>query len=150
MEPKGTQEDKMSTEQTNSTPAPERSGVTPYLSVDGAAKAAETYKKAFGAQEVYSVAPDEQGRTMHIHLVINGGSVMLCDFYPEHGHAPEKPAAFNLHIQVDDPDRWFQRAAAAGLDVRMPLQDMFWGDRYGQLVDAYGVVWAIGGPAKAG
>ena len=73
---------------------------------------------------------------------------MLSDFYPEHGYPPVRPAAFNLHIQVEDPDFWWQRAVDAGMEVKMPLQPMFWGDRYGQLTDPYGVVWAIGGPLE--
>ena len=136
----------MSTAETSGSPAPVRSGVAPYLAVEGALQAAELYKRAFGAEEAYRHPADEQGRTMHVHLVINGGSVMLSDFYPEHGYPPVRPAGFNLHIQVEDPDFWWQRAVDAGMEVKTPLQPMFWGDRYGQLTDPYGLVWAIGGP----
>src|SRR3954453_23121345 len=61
-------------------------GVAPYLTVDGADAAAAFYKHAFGADEVFRHPGDERGRTMHIHLVINGGSVMLSDPFPEYGH----------------------------------------------------------------
>jgi uncharacterized glyoxalase superfamily protein PhnB len=122
-------------------------GVVPYLSVDGAIAAAEFYKKAFGAREVFRQPPDEKGRTMHVHLYINGGSLMLCDFYPEHGHAHEKPAACTLHMKVDDVDTWWQRAVDAGAEVVLPLQKMFWGDRYGQLRDPFGMMWSMAQPS---
>ncbi len=120
-------------------------GVVPYLSVDGAVKAAELYARAFGAEEIMRHPVDEKGRTMHIHLKIHGGSLMLCDFYPEHGYPVVAPQAFTVHLQVADPDVWWTRATGAGLGVVVPLQKMFWGDRYGQLKDVFGVSWSIGG-----
>jgi uncharacterized glyoxalase superfamily protein PhnB len=119
-------------------------GVAAYLAVGGAVKASEFYQKAFGAEEVGRVPVDDQGRTMHIHLYINGGSVMLGDPYPEHGYPLQKPQAFTLHLQVDDADAWWDRAVAAGAEIVTPLQPMFWGDRYGQLRDPFGVMWSIG------
>src|SRR5436309_3188797 len=68
------------------TNAPVRGGVIPYLQVDGAVKAADFYRRAFGAEEVARHPVDEKGRTMHVHLIVNGGSLMLGDAYPEHGH----------------------------------------------------------------
>ena len=115
----------------------------PYLMVDGAIKAAEFYKRAFGAEQVACVPPDDKGRTMHVHLYINGGTVMLSDAYPEHGHPWKEPQGFNLHLQVDDVDKWWDRAIKAGAEARMPVQLMFWGDRYGQLRDPFGIVWGI-------
>jgi uncharacterized glyoxalase superfamily protein PhnB len=123
-------------------------GVAPYLSVDGAGRAAEFYRSAFGAQEVARHPLDWEGRTMHIHLYINGGSVMLSDPYPEHGHPLETPKAFMLHLQVDDVDAWWNRALEAGVEVVLPLQQMFWGDRYGQVKDPFGVIWSIGAPGE--
>ncbi len=73
---------------------------------------------------------------MHIHLLINGNSLMLSDAYPEHGYPIGKAGgALTLHLQVDDVDKWFERATAAGCEVTLPVQLMFWGDRYGQLKD---------------
>ena len=118
-------------------------GVAPYLFIAGAAKAADFYKRAFAAKEVYRHALDDKGRTMHVHLQINGGSVMLSDFYPEHGFPEKAPQAFNLHIQVDDVDAWWKRAVDAGAEVTMPLQKQFWGDRYGQVRDPFGVIWSL-------
>lgn len=119
-------------------------GVVPYLQVDGAAKAADFYVRALGAKEVLRHPPDEQGRTMHIHLHLNGGSVMLSDAYPEHGVPLEKPGAYTLHLQVADIDAIWNRAVEAGCEILLPLQLMFWGDRYGQLRDPFGVRWSMG------
>lgn len=126
-------------------PAPKvLGGVAPYLGVSNAGEAADFYQRAFGAHEVFRHPPDEQGRYMHIHLVINGGSVMLCDPFPEYGHPLKEPQSFTLHIQVDDIDMWWGRATAAGAEVVMPLDVQFWGDRYGQLRDPFGVTWSLG------
>lgn len=120
-------------------------GVVPYLNVGGAVKAAEFYTRAFGAEELARQPVDEQGRTMHIHLRIHGGSVMLADPYPEHGYPLQKAQGYTLHLQVADPDAWWKRAVDAGGEVVVPLQKMFWGDRYGVVRDPFGVSWSIGG-----
>ena len=128
-------------------PNPEvKGGLVTYLQVDGAGKAADFYVKAFGAKEVFRYPLDEKGRTMHIHLYVNGSSLMLCDFYPEHGHPFQTPQAFNLTLQVKDIDQWWQRAVDAGAEIVLPLQDMFWGARYGQLRDPFGVMWSMNEP----
>ena len=88
-----------------------KGGVVAYLQVDGATKAAEFYRRAFGAQVVAAHPVDDKGRTMHVHLHVNGSSVMLCDSYPEYGHPSEKPQAFNLTLMVDDIDAWWRRAS---------------------------------------
>ncbi|MBO9709331.1 MAG: glyoxalase/bleomycin resistance/extradiol dioxygenase family protein [Caulobacter sp.] len=128
---------------------PVSGGIVPYLQPSNATAAAEFYAKAFGAEVLYQIPPDEHGRTMHIHLRVNGNSLMLSDAYPDHGHPLETPGAFTLHMQVDDVDAWFDRAAKAGCQVLLPVQLMFWGDRYGQLKDPYGFSWSIATtPAK--
>jgi uncharacterized glyoxalase superfamily protein PhnB len=124
-----------------------RGGVTPYLMIAGAIKAADFYMRAFGAEEAFRYPPDDKGRTMHIHLYINGGSVMLSDFYPEHGHPEKAPQAFNLGLPVKDVDAWWKRAVDAGCEIAMPLEKQFWGDRYGQVRDPFGVTWAMFAPA---
>ncbi len=123
-----------------------RGGVVPYLQVSNAIEASAFYQQAFGAEEVFRVPPDEHGRTMHIHLYVNSGSLMLCDAYPEHGHPLEKPQAFNLNLQVEDIDTWWTRAIGAGVEVISPVQETFWGSRYGQVRDRYGVIWAFNQP----
>ena len=128
--------------------APVLGGLLPYLSLSSATGASEFYQRAFGAREVARHPLDEKGRTMHIHLYINGSSLMLSDPFPEYGHSLEKPQAFNLTLQVDDIDAWWARAIAAGAESVMPVQQMFWGDRYGQLRDPFGVMWSMNQPAR--
>jgi PhnB protein len=127
---------------------PTKGGVVPYLTVDGAVKASEFYKKAFAAEIAHVVPPDEKGRTMHVHVYINGSSLMMSDAYPEHGHPLQQPAAFSVMLPVDNVDAWYDRAVKAGCTAVMPPADMFWGDRYGQLKDPFGVLWAMNGPVK--
>ncbi|HEY2011748.1 MAG TPA: VOC family protein [Rhizomicrobium sp.] len=125
-----------------------KSGIIAYLCVEGAMKAGELYKKAFGATEAFVQPPDDKGRTMHVHLHINGASLMLSDAYPEHGCGYIPAAGFSLMLPVKDVDAAWQRAVDAGMTGNMPPQDMFWGDRYAQAKDAFGVQWAFVGPQK--
>ncbi len=110
--------------QTAGPPAPKvLGGLTPYLQLDGALKAAEFYARAFGAEQVNAVPPDEKGRTMHVHLYVNGSSLMISDAFPEHGH-PHRPlqgCTMQLHLTDDNIDRWWQRAVDAGCEVAVPL-----------------------------
>lgn len=124
-------------------------GLIAYLQVDGAFKAAEFYKRAFGAEQVFAYPPDEQGRSMHVHLYVNGSSLMLCDAYPEHGHPHEKAQGYTMQLILgEDIDAWWKRAVEAGCEVVVPLDVMFWGDRWGQLRDPFGVAWAMNAPVK--
>jgi PhnB protein len=127
---------------------PVKGGAIAYLSIDGAVKAVEFYKQAFAAEVAGMMPPDETGRTMHAHLYINGSSVMLSDFFPEHGHAKVAPAGFNIMIMTSDIDAQYKRAVDAGCTASMPPADMFWGDRYGQLKDPFGVTWSMNQPIK--
>lgn len=83
-----------------------RGGVIAYLLVEGATKAAALYEQAFGAKEVARHPVDEKGRTMHLHLYVNGGSLMLSDAYPDYGRPAEKPAGCTLTLCVEDVDFW--------------------------------------------
>jgi len=67
---------------------------------------------------------------------------------PETAALPE-PAGAILHLQVDDADAWFERAVRAGAHAPMPLEDQFWGDRYGHVKDPFGHTWSIGAPIKS-
>jgi uncharacterized glyoxalase superfamily protein PhnB len=125
-----------------------KGGVVAYLQVDGAMQMTEFYKRAFGAEVAAAHPVDDKGRTMHVHLYINGSSVMLGDAYPEHGHPLQKPQAFNLTLIVRDIDTAFKRAVEAGAEVVMPVQVMFWGDRYGQLRDPAGILWSMNEPKQ--
>jgi PhnB protein len=123
-------------------------GVTAHLTIrEGKGSAAvEFYKEAFGAEELRRHLAEDGKRIMHSHLSINGGSVMLNDDFPEYTGGIAVPAGVTLHLQTDDADAWWERAVAAGATVRMPLDNQFWGDRYGQIVDPFGHTWSIGGP----
>lgn len=125
-----------------------KGGVVAYLQVDGAMKAAEFYQRAFGAEIVAAHPVDDKGRTMHVHLHINGSSVMLGDPFPEYGCELVKSQGFNLMLPVDDIDAWWQRAIEAGAEAVMPVAEMFWGDLYGQLRDPFGVLWAMNQPKR--
>ena len=126
-------------------------GVAAHLTIrDGRGdEAVRFYEKAFGAKEEMRHLADDGNRLMHAHLTINGGSLMLNDDFPEFreggGDVPA-PGGVTLHIQVPDADAVWGNALAAGATVKFPLEDQFWGDRYGQLEDPFGFTWSIGGP----
>ena len=131
-------------------PIPEGySTVTPHLVIGDAAKAIEFYKRAFGAEEVTRVPAPDGKRLMHAEVKIGNSRVMLADDFPEfcggHSRDPKKLGAspVTIHLYVQDCDAAFDRAVAAGATVRMPIQDMFWGDRYGALADPFGHEWSI-------
>ena len=126
-------------------------GVVPHITVDGAAAAIEFYVKAFGAEELgRHAAPD--GRVMHAALRINGGVLYLNDAFPEHGGngSPNTigETAVTLHLEVADANTAYDRAVAAGATATMPLDDMFWGARYGQIKDPFGHRWSIASPTR--
>ncbi|MES1197334.1 MAG: VOC family protein [Pseudomonadota bacterium] len=126
------------------------SGVVPHLTVKDGRAAVEFYKKAFGAKKLF-IAPAQDGkRLMHAHLLINGASLMLADDFPEYrgGKASPAPAGVTLHMQVKNVDKAFAKATEAGAKVVMPPTDMFWGDRYGQVIDPFGHTWAIASALK--
>jgi uncharacterized glyoxalase superfamily protein PhnB len=130
------------------TNAPVKGGVVPYLMLDGVAKAVEFYKEAFGAEVAAFNPVDDKGRTMHAHIYVAGSSIMFSDPFPEQG-APYVPAAgFSLMILTGSIDADYQRAVDAGCTGLMPPADMFWGDRYAQLKDPFGVTWAMNQGAK--
>lgn len=129
-------------------PVPVKGGLVAYLALDGALKAANFYIRAFGAEQASAFPPDDQGRTMHVHLYVNGSSLMLSDFYPEHGHPLQAPQGYTMTLIVDDIEAWWTRAVEAGATPVMPPTDMFWGDRYAQVRDPFGVLWAMNCQAR--
>ena len=120
----------------------------PYLTVDGARKAIDFYKQAFAAEEVDHKTAEDGKRIMHGYIRINGHDVFLSDAFPEYGEPMREPASVTIHLEVEDADLWFERAVAAGATVKMPLDNQFWGARYGQLRDPFGHSWSVGGPVK--
>jgi len=120
--------------------------VTPHLVVEGAARAIEFYRQAFGAREESRLARPGDGKLMHASIRIGDSTVMLCDDFPEHGsRGPQslQGSPVTIHLYVADVDAVVARAAQAGATVTMPVADMFWGDRYGQLVDPFGHRWSV-------
>lgn len=119
--------------------------VTPYLSIDGAAQAMEWYKKAFGAKEL-DRQPTPDGKLMHARIRIGDSIVMMSDVFP--GADTQAPTALGnttttLHIYTKNVDKLFQQAIDAGAKVSMPLDNQFWGERYGKLKDPFGHNWSI-------
>ncbi len=119
--------------------------VTPYLAIKNGAKALEFYKKAFGATEVFKLMmPD--GRLGHAEIRLGDSMIMLADEFPEYGGtSPETlgGSPVNIHLYVEDVDRFFQQALAAGAKERKPIMDQFYGDRSGQLEDPFGHLWWV-------
>jgi PhnB protein len=126
-------------------------GLAPHLTIPsrGGQAAVEFYTRAFGAEEVLRHMAEDGERLMHAHLRINGGAIFLNDEFPEYGGEQDiAPKGVTIHLQVDDADEWWNRAILAGGTPVTPLDDQFWGDRYGQLRDPFGHSWSIGGPPK--
>ena len=128
-------------------PAP---GLTPYLVCAGAADAIAFYNKAFGAHELMRIdAPD--GKIMHAAVSINGATIMLTDERKEFGSLGPKAlggTAVTLHLNVANADEAIARATAAGATLAMAPEDMFWGERYGQVTDPFGHSWSISHPLR--
>ncbi len=119
--------------------------LTPYLICEGAAAAIDYYAHAFGAVEVARL-PAPNGLIMHAMVRIGDSALMLSDAMPEWGMPGAralKGSPVFIHQYVEDVDAVFARALAAGGREIMPVQDMFWGDRYGQLEDPFGHRWSI-------
>jgi PhnB protein len=119
--------------------------ITPYLCVDGATDAIEFYKDVFGALESVRM-PQPDGRVGHAELRFGDSAVMLSDEFPEMGVVGPKTLGgtpTTLYLYVEDADRTFERAVAAGSTVVQPVEDKFYGDRSGQLVDPWGHQWSV-------
>jgi uncharacterized glyoxalase superfamily protein PhnB len=120
--------------------------LTPHLVCAGAADAIAFYRRAFGAEELNRL-PGPDGRLMHATVRIGDSVLMLVDEMPEWGSLGPKAlkgTAVTLHLYVEDADATFARAVEAGAKATMPVSEMFWGDRYGQVEDPFGHRWSIG------
>jgi PhnB protein len=118
--------------------------VTPYLIVKGAADALDFYQKAFGAEE--RMRMENKGMIMHAEVKIGDSVVMVADEVPDMGYLAPQTAGgtpVSLMIYVKDVDKVFDRAIAAGAKEKRPVNNEFYGDRVGTLVDPYGHVWSI-------
>ena len=120
--------------------------LTPHLIVSDAKQAAEFYQKAFGA-ELRGMAYAPDGKVIHAEVKIGDSILMFNDEIQAYGVvAPTTTKAstcVTLHMYVQDADKVFAAALAAGAKVIMPLQDQFWGDRYGTVEDPFGHRWSI-------
>ncbi len=118
--------------------------VTPYLMVREAARAIDFYRNAFGASEVMRFN-GPNGRIAHAEIRIGDSHVMLADENDIH-RSPQTlgGAGASLMLYVEDVDKVFAQAVAAGATVQRPVADQFYGDRVGTLVDPFGHVWSIG------
>lgn len=119
--------------------------ITPHLVCRDAAAAIDFYRRAFGALELARL-PGPDGRLMHAMIRIGDSPIFLMDEYPEWGSlGPQEGARLPvvLHLYVADADATAARVLAAGAKLVVPLADMFWGDRYGQVEDPWGYRWAI-------
>ena len=120
--------------------------VTPYLIIQGAAKAIEFYQRAFGAQELLRL--EGPGGTIgHAEVKIGDSPIMLADEHPQMGY--RSPQALggtpvSLMLYVTNVDALFAQAVQAGCKVLRPVADQFYGDRSGTLSDPFGHVWTIG------
>jgi PhnB protein len=120
--------------------------LTPALTVSDAAEAIGFYKNAFGAKERFRMASPDGKHVVHAEVTIGDSVFMLGEEMPGQGcRAPQSlggtPVGF--YVYVEDVDRAFERAVAAGAEVKMPLEDMFWGDRIGSVTDPSGHVWTL-------
>ncbi len=119
--------------------------VTPSLTIKNAAAAIDFYKKAFGAEEIMRMnSPD--GKVAHAELKIGDSIIFLgdeCDMGFARSPQTLGGTTGGLCLYVPDVDKAYERAIKAGAQARMPVADMFWGDRYGNLSDPFGHVWAL-------
>jgi PhnB protein len=130
-------------------PVPPQYGTaTPHLIVSPCSDALDFYAKAFGAK-VLMTMPGPEGRIMHAEMKI-GDSIVMCSDEMEMPGSPNRKTPKNagattggVMLYLKDVDSFFEKAVAAGAKAVMPPADQFWGDRYGQIEDPYGHVWAL-------
>ena len=119
--------------------------VTPYLFISGADAAIAFYIEAFGAEEVMRL-PSPDGLVMHAEIRVGDSHIMLADAMEDAGvHSPDTlgGVASSLMLYVDDVDAVYQRAVDAGATEMRPIEDQFWGDRMGTVIDPFGHQWSI-------
>ena len=120
--------------------------ITPHLTVSDGVCAIAFYKKAFNAEEKYRMETPDKDKIMHAELQIGNSIIYLNDEFPEAGVLSPKNlngSPVTLHLQVDDADVWFIRALDAGAELIKDLENTFWGDRYGKVLDPFGHHWSI-------
>jgi PhnB protein len=119
--------------------------VTPYLIIKGAAAALDFYQRALGTQERVRM-PGPDGKIMHAEIQIGDSMVMLADEFPQMGALSPQTiggTAVGLCLYIEDVDVRFQKAVAAGAKIERPLQNQFYGDRSGTIIDPFGHKWTL-------
>jgi PhnB protein len=119
--------------------------ITPYLIVDGAAKAIDFYKAAFGATELFRF-PDRDGRIGHAELRFGDSLVMLADQYPEREiHAPGRlgGSPVSIMLYTEGVDQVVERAVGLGAKIKRPIENQFYGDRSATIEDPFGHQWHV-------
>jgi PhnB protein len=119
--------------------------VTPYLIVQGAAKAIEYYKDVFGAKEIMRM-PMPDGKIAHAEIKIGDSPVMLADEMPQMGYRNPQSlggSPVSLMLYVEDVDTVFEKAVKNGANAVRPVKDQFYGDRSGTITDPFGHVWTV-------
>lgn len=114
--------------------------ITAQLAIDGAGKAIDFYKKAFGAEEIDRAVDPSGTKVWHAALRIGSSMLFVNDVFPEMGG---KHSVSNLWLYVPDADAAYKRAVDAGATSTMEPADMFWGDRMGQVADPFGQKWTL-------
>jgi PhnB protein len=126
---------------------PERfHSVTPMLMFKDARKAIEFYKRAFSARERFAMPGPDGKSVMHAEVLIGESIIMMGEENPKE---PCKSAEtmggspVSFYIYLENADEAFRRSLEAGAETRMPVQDMFWGDRVGTVQDPFGYNWSL-------
>jgi PhnB protein len=124
------------------------------LIVNNGPAALDFYKSVFGAEEVHRIIKPGSEKLVHSELTLDGHKFFVCDeFLPSEGGTCKSPKTLGgtgvrITLLVDDANRIVERAVAAGARVSMPVQDMFWGGRYGKIVDPFGHEWGLNQQVK--
>jgi PhnB protein len=132
-------------QETDRASSPTAQTITPHLVVGGAEQAADWYQQAFGARAASKI-PVPGGKFIQIEVRLGDSKVMLADEFPDMGVLSPLTLGGTygaLDITTEDADDLWDRAVAAGATVYQPLQDTFWGDRHGQVIDPFGHRWGI-------
>lgn len=121
----------------------------PHLIVNNGLAALEFYKSTFGAELGDKMMAPDGKRLMHGEIVLDGHKLFISDeFADSEGGVCKMPETLGgtctrIMLMTDDADAVVERAVAGGARVVMPVQDMFWGARYGQIIDPFGHAWGI-------
>jgi PhnB protein len=121
----------------------------PHLIVNDGLAALTFYKEVFGAEEGHNMMAPDSKRLMHGELIVDGHKLFVSDeFTAEEGGTVKMPrtlggSSVRITLMTDDADAVVERAVARGAKVIMPVADMFWGARYGQVEDPFGHIWGI-------